>query len=152
MTLVTTSFLDALKAAADQAQAAEQQHRQEAAKRIAVLEQQRAFAFRRLNLMRAVADAVAEAEDEEVAVANGLAVLRAKLGWNTDSEARAEVFSRFAPVAQAAFRSFSPALDTPAAAVQDTLAQFESWYAGSHQTPFWILFEHYIPETPLVDF
>lgn len=152
MTLVTTSFLDTLKAAADQAQAAEQHYRQEAAKRIAVLEQRRAFAFRRLNLMRAVADAVSEAEDEEIAVANGVAVLRAKLGWNTDSEARAEVLSRFAQVAQAAFRSFSPAPDAPAAVVEDTLAQFESWYAGSHQTPFWVLFEHYIPETPLVDF
>jgi len=32
------------------------------------------------------------------------------------------------------------------------LAQFETWYAQTHTTPFWTLFEHYIPETPRVDF
>ena len=32
------------------------------------------------------------------------------------------------------------------------LAQFEAWYREAHGTPFWILFEHYMPETPLVDF
>jgi hypothetical protein len=148
----TTSFLEALKAAADRAKAAEAEYRQDAAKRIAALEQERAFAFRRLNLMSAVADAVAEAESEEIGVGNALAALRGKLGWTTDTDARTEVLSRFASVAQAVFRNLAPTEDADVASVQDALAQFESWYAGSHQAPFWVLFEHYVAETPLVDF
>jgi hypothetical protein len=152
MTLATMSFLDTLKSAAEDANAAEARYRREAAQHIAALERQRAFAFRRLNLMRAVADAVAAAESEEIAVANALAVLREKLGWSTDTEATTEVLSRFAPVAQAAFRSSSPSEDEPVADVPDALAQFEAWYADSHRTPFWALFEHYVAEAPLVDF
>ena len=36
--------------------------------------------------------------------------------------------------------------------VPKALADFEAWYAGSHTQPFWVLFEHYMPETPRVDF
>jgi hypothetical protein len=43
---------------------------------MAGLEQQRAFAFRRLNLMQAVAKAVGPAEDEPTAIAYALAALR----------------------------------------------------------------------------
>jgi hypothetical protein len=152
VTVATTSFLDALKAAAQRAQSAEDEYRRQAARRVAVLEQERAFAFRRLNLMNAVAAAVAEAESEEIAVANALAVLRGKLGWSSDNEARAEVMSRFAPVAQAVFRSFAPSQQAPVSTLSDSLAEFEDWYASSHPTPFWVLFEQYIPETPRVDF
>jgi hypothetical protein len=152
MTLTATFFLDALKATADQAEAAETRYRREAAQKIAALERERAVAFRRLNLMRAVADAAAKAESQEVAVASALAALRGKLGWSADSEARSEVLSRFASVGQAVFRNFVPSEDAPVTSVQNALAEFETWYAGSHQTPFWVLFEHYIPETPRVDF
>jgi hypothetical protein len=152
MTLATTSFLDALKAAADQAEAVEGQCRRDAAQRIAAVERERAFAFRRLNLMRAVALAVAESDSEEIAVANALATLRSRLGWSADSATRTEVLSRFASVGQAVFRNLIPSEDAPITSVQDALAEFETWYAGNHQTAFWILFEHYIPETPRVDF
>ena len=149
--VTTTSFLDALKAAADRAGAAEGQYRQEAARRIAALERERAYAFRRLNLMRATADAVAECESEEIAVAAALAVVRSRLGWASDSEARVQVLAHFQPVAQAMFRSFTPSQEAPAD-VQGALAQFETWYGDTHETAFWTLFEHYVAETPLVDF
>jgi hypothetical protein len=32
------------------------------------------------------------------------------------------------------------------------LAEFEMWYRSTHSDAFWIHFEHYIPETPRVDF
>src|SRR5215475_12438380 len=128
MTVAATSFLDALKIAADQAQAAEGQYRQEAARRTAALERERAFAFRRLNLMRAAADAVAECDSEEIAVASALAVVRSRLEWTSDSEARTEVLSRFAPVAQAMFRSFAASDEAPVMDVHDALARFEAWY------------------------
>ena len=152
MTTAMSSFLDAFKAAAEQAEAAEGQFRQEIARRIAGLERERAFAFRRLNLMRAIADAVKDAESEEVALARASAELSAKVGWSSDSEARSEVLARFRPVAEAIFRNLAPNGDGSAESIQQSLAEFESWYAQSRQTLFWVLFENYLPETPRVDF
>jgi hypothetical protein len=36
--------------------------------------------------------------------------------------------------------------------IGDALARFEAWYAATHSGPFWALFEHYVTETPVVDF
>jgi len=152
MTPALAAFLDGLRAAADQAEVAERQFRREVAQRIAGLERERSFAFRRLNLMRAVVEAVTGAEEEEIAVANAVAVLREKLGWVTQSKARKEVLSRFAVVGEAAFRSAASPEQAPAVSVQQALADFETWYAGSHQTAFLDLFERYMPETPRTDF
>ena len=103
--------------------------------------------------MRAIADAAAPPESEEIAVANALAVLQEKLGWRGDSEARSEVLSRFAPVARAVAGSVSAREDGgPEPDVMTTLAEFEAWYAQNHPGPFWALFEQHFPETPLVDF
>ena len=149
------SFLDDLKRATERATAAEHDFRREIAQRIKALERERAFAFRRFNLMRAIADVVASAESEEIAVAGATALLRAKLGWSSDSEARSAVLSRFAPVAQAMFASLAPSDDDNAPPPPDVVAalgEFERWYGETHPNPFWVLFENYIPETPVVDF
>src|SRR5882762_7052541 len=151
------SFLDDLKLSADRATAAEEEFRREFAKRTKALETERAFAFRRLNLMRAIAEVVAGAEGEEIAVAGATAVLRTKLGWVEDSEVRDLVVSQFAPVAQAMYASLSPEIEgqdkeAPAPDVVGALADFERWYAETHPGPFWVLFENYLPETPRVDF
>jgi hypothetical protein len=152
------SFLDALKLAADKAARAEDDFRRQTAERAKALERERAFAYRRLNFMRAIAEAVAAAESEEIAVAAALAVVRMKLGWSSDSEARAAVLARFAPVAQQVFSALAPADEEegePPAEPADAaaaLAAFEAWYRETHPNPFWLLFEHYMPETPVVDF
>jgi acyl-CoA reductase-like NAD-dependent aldehyde dehydrogenase len=148
------SYLDALKLAADQSSVAENEFRSQIAARIKELEKQRAFAFRRLNLMKEVSGVIASAESEEIAVAVATAVLRAKLGWASDSEARMEVVSNFAPVAQAMFASLAPveSEDEEKPDVIGKLAEFEAWYAETHPNPFWVLFENYMPETPVVDF
>jgi hypothetical protein len=148
------AFLDALQAAADDAEAAEAAFRRNAAARIAALEQERAYAFRRVNFLRAIADAVSVAEDEETAAAHANAALRTRLGWTSDSKARSAVLTHFAPVAAAIFLAYAAEADREAgrADVRAALASFEAWYAETHAKPFWALFEHYIPETPLVDF
>jgi hypothetical protein len=148
------SYLDALKLAADQSAVAETEFRSQIAARIKELEKQRAFAFRRLNLMKEVSGVVAGAESEEIAVAVATAVLRAKLGWADDSEARMTVVSSFAAVAQAMFASLAPteSEDEEKPDVVKALKEFEAWYAETHQNPFWVLFENYMPETPVVDF
>ena len=148
------SYLDALKLAADQSAVAETEFRSQIAGRIKELERQRAFAFRRLNLMKEVSGVVAGAESEEIAVAVATAVLRAKLGWADDSEARMAVVSSFAPVAQAMFASLAPteSEEEEKPDVIGALKEFEAWYAETHSNPFWVLFENYMPETPVVDF
>jgi hypothetical protein len=148
------SYLDALKLAADQSAVAENEFRSQIATRIKELEKQRAFAFRRLNLMKEVSGVIAGAESEEIAVAVATAVLRAKLGWADDSEARMAVVSSFAPVAQAMFASLAPteSEDEEKPGVIGALKEFEAWYAETHSNPFWVLFENYMPETPVVDF
>jgi hypothetical protein len=148
------SYLDTLKLAADHSSVAENEFRSQLATRIKELEKQRSFAFRRLNLMKEVSSVIAGAESEEIAVAGATAVLRAKLGWASDSEARMAVVSGFAPVAQAMFASLAPAEsdDEPRPDVLKSLAEFETWYASTHPNPFWVLFENYMPETPVVDF
>lgn len=147
------SCLDALKHAADEAGRAEDAFRREIAERTKALERERAFAHRRLNFMRSIAEAIVAAESEEIAVAAATAVMRVKLGWSNDSEARAEVLSHFAPVAQDMFAALAPADDEgPPPDALAALKGFESWYVATHASPFWALFDHYIPETPLVDF
>lgn len=150
--MTVIAFIEALAADAAAARDAEATFRREAAARIALLANERAFAFRRLALVRATADAVAGAEDEAVAVAAALAALRARLGWGEDSEARSAVLSRFAAVAAALYAATDPVRDGGTADVAAALAGFEGWYAEAYGVPFWALFEHEIPETPRVDF
>lgn len=148
-----SSFLDTLKFNAENAGAAEEAFRKEITERTKMLANERAFAYRRYNLMRAIAEAVATAESEEIAVAASNGILRAKLDWDTNSEARIDVLEHFVPVAVAMFAALSPVEgEEPPPDVMATLRAFEKWYVETHPQPFWVLFEHYIPETPLVDF
>jgi hypothetical protein len=147
-------FLDTLALAASRSAQAESDIRRQWAERIKTLERERAFAHRRLNFMRAIAEAVATAESEEIAVAAATAAMRAKLGWWDESDARTEVLSRFVPVAQQVFAGLAPVVDeeAPPPDVLGALAGFETWYRETHPHPFWMLFENEMPETPLVDF
>ena len=103
--------------------------------------------------MRAIVDAVATAESKEITVAAATAVTRTQLGWSSDSNGRTEALECFVPVAQQVFASLAPAEDlAPFPDVLHSLTEFETWYRETHQSPFWVLFENQMPETPLVDF
>jgi hypothetical protein len=151
-----SAYLDALKVEAEHANVAEDAFRRSIVTRTKELERERAFAFRRLNLMRAVAEAIASVESEEIAVAASAATLRGRLGWSSDSDARTEVISRFAPVAQAMFAQLAPEEveeeKEPLPDAAAALSEFESWYTATHPVAFWVLFENVMPETPVVDF
>lgn len=145
-------WLDALDAEAAGADAREAECRAEFERRVRALAEARAFAHRRANLMRAVAGAAARAEDADGAVAYGLAALRARLGWSSESEARTEILDRFAPVARAAWAVRDGGDDVPAEdSPGEALAAFEAWYGEVRGAAFWTLFENPMPETPLVD-
>jgi hypothetical protein len=150
---VVAAFLNNLAKAADKAAAAEKQYRQEASASIRRLERERAFAYRRLNLLRAVADAMKNAENLEAAVDCALAILRSKLGWSdVDSDATSAVCTHFAPVARVIFTTFEPAEEPGDSDLAGALAAFEAWYSSTHPEPFWVLFEQHMVETPRVDF
>jgi len=149
-----SSFLNTLELAAKLATETENDFRRDSAMRAKSLERERAFAHRRLNFMQAIADAVATAESEEIAVAAATAVMRAKLGWSSDSDARTDVLLRFVPVAQQVFANLVPTAEdgTPPPDAIHALTEFETWYRETHPNLFWMLFEKQMPETPLIDF
>ena len=152
------SYLNALELAAEKAAKVENDFNRASAERAKVLERERAFAYRRLNFMRAVTEAAAGAESQEAAIAAATAAMRTKLGWSGDSEApeieyrRATVLSRLVPVARQVCASVAPAGDAPAPDVAGAMANFEAWYRETYPQPFWALFEQYMPDTPRTDF
>jgi hypothetical protein len=155
MTPVLAPLLDTLKAVAERAGETEKAYRRETVQRIAALERERTFAFRRLNFMRAVIAAVAGAETEEEATTRAAAALCDQIGWDGVSEARTAVLDQFATVTKA----ISADLDQEAeqsrgdgAAVLAALGAFEAWYGATHTGPFWALFDQYVPQTSVVDF
>lgn len=155
MTAALAPLMDALKAAAEQAGAAETAFRRETAQRIAALERERTFAFRRLNLMRTVIAAVAAAETEENAVARGSSTLCEEIGWDGVSEARTAVLDQFAAVTKAIFADLHPSDGESSpddGSALTTLAAFEAWYVATHPVPFWALLDQYVPQTSIVDF
>jgi hypothetical protein len=148
--MTRTAYVDALAAAARDAEAAEAAFRREASARIAALETERAHAYRRLNWMKAVADVIADAEDEAAALARTRTALRDRFGWSADDEARDEVLARFDAVAQTLFAASVPGHGVPPD-VAAALAAFEAWYLESRGRPFWVLFEQSVVELPLVE-
>jgi hypothetical protein len=153
MTPAARTLLAEFEAAATAASQAEAALRKRMEEEVAGLEKDRAFAFRKLNLMRAVASAVEAAETEEAAVARGLAAVRAELGWDRETETRAETLSRFGGVVRATYAVLAPseAEAAPAVDVAKTLADFEAWYAETYNRPFWALLEQPAAEIPLVE-
>jgi hypothetical protein len=150
------ALLASFEAAAEAASQAEAALRRRMEAEIAAAERARAFAYRRLNLMRTLAHAVAPADSEEAAVSRGLAAVRAALGWETESETRTETLGRLAPVVRGTFASLALAEEggedsTSGAGVSPILADFEAWYERAYGRPFWVLFEQEIAEMPLVE-
>lgn len=149
----TASFMNDLQQATLQADNAETELQKEIVARRNAIERDRKFAYRRFNFMRSMTDAVASADKPEIAVANAQAAMRNSLGWSDDSESRQAALTEFAPVALAVYASLAPAeAEPPEPDVLGELAAFETRYETRFGSPFWVLFENYIPETPLVDF
>lgn len=158
----THPFIHALAQDAHSCEHEEKEFRRTMASRVAALAEARAFANRRMNLMKSLFATVGQAESEEIALAAATTALRTRLGWRDDSEAREEVLAEYAKVAAAAFVATREAdadedriltastADTPD--IGTVLAGFEEWYVEARGKPFWVLFEHYMPETQLVDF
>jgi hypothetical protein len=154
MTPAAAALLASFEASAKSAQAAEESLRKSMAAEVARLERQRAFAFRRTRLVRALTRHAGEVEAkaEEVWLAQRQAV-RNELGWSEPSDVHDAILARLAPVGRAVSlcANGGTANGTPAA-VRDELAAFEAWFEGVHGKSFYALFDQYYPEVPVVDF
>ena len=145
-------LLAAFERAAGTASQAEATMRKQMEAEILRLERERAFAYRRLNFMRALSSGILPAESEEAAVANGCAAVRAELGWENESETRTETLSQLAPVIQTTFACLTaPTGDRAADDIVQALSDFEAWYGARFEQPFWMLFERHVEELPLVE-
>ncbi|MET0169278.1 MAG: hypothetical protein ABW191_02710 [Aliihoeflea sp.] len=158
----THPFITALASQAAACEQEESEFRRTMAARVAALAEARAFANRRMNLMKSLFATMAQAKTEEIAVAGAIAALSNRLGWRENSEPRDEVLAQYAKVAAAAFAAtrqpdddeivLASIDDRPMPDIKTALDAFEEWYIRVRGKPFWVLFEHYMPETQLVDF
>ncbi|MCC6947608.1 MAG: hypothetical protein IT539_07550 [Bradyrhizobiaceae bacterium] len=145
-------YLDRLETTARAASAAEEVFRREAVKRFRELEEERAFAFRRLNLMRSIVAAVGGAKDEAEAVANGSAAFLRELDWSGASESQKQVVERFLPVIVASWEATAQEADTPKIEkVDHELSAFEQWFAEARKVQFLSLLGREVVELPLVE-
>lgn len=147
------AYLDRLDHAARSASIEEEDYRREAMEQIKLLERQRAFAFRRLNLMRAVAASLAEAKDEAEAAACGSAAFLRELNWNGATERQREVVDKFLPVVIALWqmRDDAAVTDSEVNPAGAALAEFEKWFSENRNAPFEALMDTEVLELPLVE-
>lgn len=146
---VADDFLDQLQRAAHDAGVIEENTRREALQRIKATERARAFAYRRLNLVKAVAEAVAGAKDDAEAAARGAAAMLREVNWTGASKTQREVADRFLPVVAALRGAGGEGQAPPAPA--DELAHFEQWYRENRDGEFLTLMEVEVVELPLVE-
>ncbi len=145
------AWIETLAAEARAASAAELAHQKEAALRAASLKDARAFAWRRVNLMRGVAAGVRGAEEPDAAVAAGRAVMLREVNWTGATQAQRDAADRFAPVVLAIWAATRPEPEGDPEAVARAFADFEAWYAAERGGPFLALMEREIVELPLVE-
>ena len=146
------AYLDGLDRLAREASAAEEQFRKEAAKRAEQLKNERVFAFRRLNLLRAIGRAVAAAKDEGEAQRSGRDALFREVLWSGVTPPQQEAAERFTPVILAVWAATGPNRESEdGASVADAMAEFESWFEENRNTAFLNLMEREVVELPLVE-
>ena len=144
------SVLATLGARADAASTEETAYRRESARRIEVLERARAFAYRRLNLIRKVVDTAAGEPDATKAADARIAAAFVEIGWIGGSLAELDEKGR---EAEAKFRPVAEAVGTgDEAAMLTALDAFEAWFAERFGRDFCSVFDRYVPDTPKVDF
>jgi hypothetical protein len=129
------AFIDVLERQARLALVAESDYRIQVHERLKQLEASRVAAYRRLSLLRGMAEAIGAADD-----AAGIEHACARTGWSAADAAGADVRARLAPVAAAVRAASAPvAADGAAAAAQAPIlafAAFEAWYRARFAADF----------------
>src|SRR5262245_18663542 len=134
------AFVQDLEWQAKLAARAEADYRIQTRDRLAQLEAARVSAYRRLNLLRDMAAAIAAVADEAPAIEAGLDYACTRTGWSEADTAYAEVRARLKPVAEAIRAADQPATpEQPPLPVQAPVlafASFEAWYRARFDADF----------------
>jgi hypothetical protein len=146
------ALLSGFESAARTAQEAETAFRKTVAAQIARLEREREIAFRRTRLIRLLAGAAAGFAKEDEAVGAQSLALAEEFGWAAGSEAHKAILEEMKPLAVAIWQCVCETETGAAEAVGVELANFEAWFEATRGSPFYALFDQYVPEVPLVDF
>lgn len=138
-----------LEAVAASAWREEEALRHRMAAEVARLERRRAFAHRRMNLVRTLIAPIAAAATEEAAASAQRAAARRELGWEREGDYHRAILDRLKPVGIALWHSVRGEESATAALAE--LEAFETWFETSHKEPFYALFDRTPPEVGLVE-
>lgn len=154
MTGPHSGFLAALERAAVAAQQEELRFRANVASEIARRERERQFAFRRVEIAKAMARAAATADAKDDAVAAQAAAFRRELGWYGETEHKKATLEQWRKVAEAVWRDMKPDDVTArdGVSVPEAMAQFEAWYVAQFGENYLALLDREMPEIPVVEF
>lgn len=149
----TMLLLAAFETSAKAAQVAEAALRKDLAAQIARSERQRVHAFRRIRLIRTLADGAGAADaDDETRWSAQKSALADDLGWSTLTASYSEILDALRPLAAQVRASLEPGHGPATAAVVAELERFEQWFEQKHGKAFYVLYDRYVPEVPVVDF
>jgi hypothetical protein len=155
---VAAALVAEFEAAARTVQQAEDALRRKMADEVALLERRRALAFRRSNVVRALAAAAVAAETEQAALAAQRAALREELDWRLESAAQREILDRLQPLGRLVWQCAhgdgegASRGERAPSAIHAELEAFETWFEATHGKSFYALFDQYGPELPVVEF
>lgn len=172
MSSATESLIARLQADCTAAEAAERAVRAEVDSRLKAAEVARTFAWRRLSALSDMARVAALEPDRDVSVERQLVALFREIGWIENDlaelgEGARPLIDWLRPIAEALHAQAHPApvaADGPAPAelpvaadpiLADPIAAFrafEAWYEAERGQPFLLVFERYMPPTPVVEF
>jgi hypothetical protein len=156
-----------LQADCTAAETAERAVRAEVEAQLQEAERLRAFAWRRLSALGDMARIAALEPDREVAVERQLVALFRDIGWidgglDELGEGARPLLDWLRPIAEALHAGAHPAeadSNGDGAAKEPAIADpiaafraFEAWYEADRGQPFLLVFERYMPPTPVVEF
>lgn len=148
---MTAAFLVRLEEDAAAAARREQEFRREAAARIERLEAERAYAYRRFNVLKDMARAAQGCETAEEGCRAQLVHVFRDIGWIAASlddlgEDKKEAAERLKPVAEAIYMAVRTegAADAEAIAPERLFAEFEDWFLEAHGKRFLDAYETYV--------
>ncbi len=145
-----SGLIEEMEARAREASVAEQEFDREVARRRAEVSEARAFAWRRVSLMRALIGELGRHEGEEDALAAGRIRFFRELGWSGATENQQQVAEHFEPVL-VAIREVIDGSQADAGVVAAAFEAFENWYLETRQASFLTLMQREIVELPLVE-
>lgn len=147
---MTAAFLARLNEESVAAAARERDYRKSSAEEIARLETERAYAYRRMNLLRSMATIAETGKDPEASLVDAqLVYLFRDLGWiggelDDLAEGRKAIAEKLRHVAEAILNEIGGS--DPAVPADMLFLEFEAWYRAEYGKAFLDAYETYVDD------